>query len=87
LDFFNLVATYNPDVIIGTESRLREEISNAEVFRDDYTTFRRDRNTRGDGVFSCVKDCIACAELWVDEGFEMIAVEVKDRDLNLHGKS
>jgi hypothetical protein len=40
LDFLNLVATYNPDVIIGTESWLREEISNVEVFRDDYTTFR-----------------------------------------------
>jgi hypothetical protein len=35
--------TYNPDVIIGMESWLREVISNAEVFRDDYTTFRRDR--------------------------------------------
>jgi hypothetical protein len=41
LDFWNLVDTYNPDVIIGMESWLREEISNAEVFRDDYTTFRR----------------------------------------------
>jgi hypothetical protein len=46
---------YNPDVIIGTESWLRQEVSNAEVFRDDYTTFMRDRNTRGGGVFICVK--------------------------------
>jgi hypothetical protein len=62
------------------ESWLREEISNAEVFRDDYTTFRRDRNTRGGGVFICVKDCIVCAEQWVDEDFEMIAVEMRGRD-------
>jgi hypothetical protein len=75
--------TYNPDVIIGTESWLREEISNAEILRDDYTTFRRDRNTRGGGVFICVKDCIACAELWVDEDFEMIAVEVNGKDPKL----
>ena len=47
LEFWNLVDTYNTDVIIGTESWLREEISNAEVFRDDYTTFTRDRCTRG----------------------------------------
>jgi hypothetical protein len=80
LDFWNLVDIYNPDVIIGTESWLREEISNAEAFRDDYTTFRGDRNTRGGGVFICVKDCIACTELWVDEDFEMIAVEVKGKD-------
>jgi hypothetical protein len=28
-------------------------------------------------VFICVKNFILCAELWVDEDFEMIAVEVK----------
>ena len=56
LEFWNLVDTYNTDVIIGTESWLREEINNAEVFRDDYTTFRRDRCTRGAGVFICVKN-------------------------------
>jgi hypothetical protein len=81
LDFWNLVDIYNPDVIIGTESWLREEINNVALFRDDYTTFRRDKNTRGGGVFICVNDCIACAELWVDEDFEMIAPEVKARDL------
>jgi len=31
LEFWNFVDTYNPDVIIGTESWLREEINNAEV--------------------------------------------------------
>jgi len=29
LEFWNLVDTYNPDIIIGTESWLREEIGNA----------------------------------------------------------
>jgi len=42
--------TYNPDVI-GTESWLSEEINNAEVFRDDYITFRRDKCSWGGGVF------------------------------------
>jgi hypothetical protein len=42
LEFWNLIETYYPDVIIGTESWLHEEISNAEVFRGDYITFRRD---------------------------------------------
>jgi hypothetical protein len=44
LEFWNLIDTYNSYVIIGTESWLREDISNAELFRDNYTTFRRDRN-------------------------------------------
>jgi hypothetical protein len=50
LEFWNLFNTYNPDMI-GTESWLREEIANAEIFRADFTTFRRDRNARGGGVF------------------------------------
>jgi hypothetical protein len=79
LDFWNLIDTYDPAVVIGKESWLREEISNAEIFRADYTTFRRDRHARSGGVFICVKNYIACAELWVDEEFEMIAVEVKRR--------
>jgi hypothetical protein len=79
LEFWNLIDTYDPDVVIGTESWLTEEIGNAEIFRADYTTFRRDRHTRGVGVFICVKNYISCAEPWVDEDFEMIAVEVKGR--------
>jgi hypothetical protein len=69
-------------MFIGTESSLREEINNAEVFRDDCTTFRRDRCTRGDGVLICVKNYIDCRELRADEGFEMIAIQVKGRDPN-----
>jgi hypothetical protein len=80
LEFWNLIYTYNPDVVIGTESWLSEEISNAEVFRDDYITFRGDRCTRVGGVFICVKNYVDCRELWTDEDFEVIAVEVKGRD-------
>jgi hypothetical protein len=35
--------THNPDVIIGTDSWLREEISTPVVFSDDYIAFSRDR--------------------------------------------
>jgi hypothetical protein len=88
--------THNPDVIIGSELWLSEGISNGEVFWDNYTTFRRDRTTRGAGVFICIKNSIACVELWVDKNFEMIWVdknfemitaEVKAGTLNLRGKS
>ena len=82
LDSWNLVDTYNPDVIIGTESWLREDIGNAEIFRADYMTFRRDRHARGGGVFICIKNNIACSELWVDDDFEILAIEVKGSDPN-----
>jgi hypothetical protein len=80
IELWNLVDTYNPVVIIGTESRPKGDISNAEVFRADFTTFRRDRSARGGGVFICVKNIIASTELWVDGDCEMIAVEVKGMD-------
>ena len=32
------------------------------------------------GVFICVKNYIDCRELWADEDFEMIAIEMKGRD-------
>jgi hypothetical protein len=40
LEFWNLVDTYNPDVVIGTESWLKDDIGNSEVFRADFITFR-----------------------------------------------
>jgi len=80
LEFWNLIDTYNPHVEIGTESWLNEEINNAEVFRDDYITFRRDRCSRGGGVIICFKNYIDCRVLWTDEVFEMITVEVKGRN-------
>ena len=52
--------TYNPDVVIGTESWFMEDISNAEVFRAD---FKRDRSDRGGGGFTCVKNIIVSTEL------------------------
>jgi len=48
---------------MGTESWLSEEINNAEVFRDDYMTFRRDRCSRSGGVFICGKNYIDCRVL------------------------
>jgi hypothetical protein len=39
LEFWYLIYTYKPDVVIGTESCLSEEINNAEVFRDKYIVF------------------------------------------------
>jgi len=53
IELWNLVDTYNPDFVIGKESWLMEDISNADVFRADFTTFRRDRSAR-DGRFLSV---------------------------------
>jgi hypothetical protein len=59
------------------ESWLTEDTGNIEVFRAYFTTSRRDGSVPGGGVFICVRYSIACTELWVDEDYEIIAVEVK----------
>ena len=63
LEFWNIYDTYNTYFVIGTDSWLRGEIGNAEIFREDFTTFRRDRPARGGVVFICIKNNIACLEL------------------------
>jgi len=82
LEFWNLVNTYNPVVVKGTESWHKEDNSNAEVFRADFTNFRRDGSTVvvvvGGGF--CVKNIAVSTELLVDDDCEMIAVEVKGMD-------
>jgi hypothetical protein len=80
LEFWNLVDTCNPDIIIGMDSWLREEIGNAGIFRADFTTYRRNRYDRGGGMFICIKNNIVCSKLRVDNDFEIIAVEVKGSD-------
>jgi hypothetical protein len=72
--------TYNPDVAIGTESWLSEEINYAKVFRADYITFRRDWCSCVVEYSFVLKNYIDCRELWSDEDFEMVAVEVKGRN-------
>ena len=81
-EFWNLIETYNPEVVTGTESWLNEEINDAEVFRADYITFRRNirKFSQGGGVFICIKNHIFCRQLWTDEDFEMTAVEIKSRN-------
>lgn len=46
------------------------------MFRTVLKLFRRDQRARRGGGIR-VTNYLSCSELWVDEGFEMIAVEVK----------
>jgi hypothetical protein len=62
LEFWNSVDTYNPDIIIDTESWLREEIANIEIFKAYFTTFTREECP----WWGCVRNNITRKELWVD---------------------
>ncbi|KAJ8020472.1 RNA-directed DNA polymerase from mobile element jockey [Holothuria leucospilota] len=52
-----MLATEDPDIVIGTESWLNDSIATGEVFPNSYNVFRRDREaSKGGGVFIAVKN-------------------------------
>jgi hypothetical protein len=62
------------------ESWLKNDISNVEVFRADFTPSERKRYARGGGDFICVKNIIVSSELCTNDDFEIIADEIKGMD-------
>ena len=63
-EFWALVETEKPDIVVGTESWLHPGISDSEVFPPGYTSFRMDRKSgqRGGGVFILVHENFICTE-------------------------
>ena len=66
LEFQSLVEIHGPDVVICTETWLKEEISDSEIFPRSYHKFRRDRINKGGGVCICVKKDLECNVKRVD---------------------
>ena len=62
----DLITTFieieQPDILIGTESWLDENILTPEIFPDHLQVFRRDRNVHGGGVFIAINKTIPCFE-------------------------
>ena len=54
--FHAMVDSVKPDIIVGTESWLRPDTMNSEIFPSNYIVYRRDRDTSGGGVFIAVID-------------------------------
>ena len=55
-DITNMVDSVQPDIIIGTESHLEPNISDAEFLPPNYKAHRKDRNKYGGGVFIALKE-------------------------------
>ena len=45
----------NPDIVVGTETWLKPDVSNAEIFPSSYTIYRKDRADSYGGVILAVK--------------------------------
>ncbi len=51
-EFQTVVSDIKPDIILGSESKLSPEISDAEVFPSGYVAFRRTGNVEVEGYSS-----------------------------------
>ena len=83
--FHAMIEETKPVVIVGTESWLRPDIKDTEIFPPNFTVYRRDRDTRGDGVFTAVSDhLLSSRQEQLEISCEMIWTKIKivrSRDL------
>ena len=75
-EFKSLVDATNADVIVGTESWLKNDINSREIFPGGFTIYRRDRNIRGGGLFICIREDIHSNLMWLDENSELLCVKI-----------
>ena len=73
----------NPDVILGTETWLNKSVSNSEIFPENYSVFRNDRdpNVKGQthgGVLIAVKSNTTCTQRYdLSEENESVWIEIQ----------
>lgn len=70
----------DPDVIMGTESKLGNNTGTAEVFPTGYTVHRKDRKHGGGGVFLAIKDCYPSSLVESPGDSEQIWARISLRD-------
>ena len=63
--FHNLLNTHSPNVIFGSESWLKPDIKNSEVFPKSYIVYRQDRADGYGGVFVACRDTLATHDIQV----------------------
>ena len=77
----NLVETSKPDIMIGTESWLSNDIQSTEIFPSGFTPYRKDRKTDSHGgVFILVSDKYLSSEptdLKSDDSSEQLWVKLQ----------
>ena len=59
----NMIHSMKPDIILGTESWLKDKHKSSEIFPQDYTVYRRDRTTKArGGVFIAITQTLTTTE-------------------------
>ena len=75
-EFWNRLYTTNPDVILGTETWLKSDVTDAEVFPPNFNVFRKDRHGGYGGVLVATKKSLMCHEIQPASTTEIDSVTV-----------
>ena len=76
-EFWNILDTAEPDIIIGTETWLKPEIHRSELFPPTYNVFRKDRKDGYGGVLVATKTTLIANEIKVESLAESVTVSIK----------
>ena len=75
--FHEFIHSYDPDIILGSESWLTVDFFSNEIFPSTYNTFRKDRHLKqGGGVFFCCEDTISCKEVHINNECEAVTCQI-----------
>lgn len=59
----SILLCYEPDVVVLTETWLRNDVLDSELVPDGYVIMRRDRGSRGGGVALIISKDIECTPM------------------------
>lgn len=79
-----VILGHNPHVVVITETWLRDEIDDTDVFPTDYRAFGRDRHTRGAGVAVLVRQNITAVFLRQAANFEALSLKILCRNTSFY---
>ena len=78
-DFWNLIESCKPDIIIGNETFLKPEIRNSEIFPPTFDAYRKDRNDNSGwgGVFIATRKSLITHQIPCDKNAEAVLVSIQ----------
>lgn len=72
----SVILSYNPHVVVLTETWLHDDIDDTAVFPPSYQAYRRDRSSRGGGVAVLVKENISAVLLRQANNLETVSLKL-----------
>ncbi|XP_061174900.1 uncharacterized protein LOC133184046 [Saccostrea echinata] len=71
-----LIDNSEPDIIVGTETWLNDNIFSAELIPTTYNVFRRDRADSHGGIIIAVKNDLVCTPIYTSKDHELLCVRL-----------